>query len=153
MHSWLSIIFLKISEFRDVFWVCYFVLPVDYLGVCRAGSRGHPARAPIKLEKIWFFGVKSWFFTRNTPKMFAPPSVQRNFFKCTPPPLTWNPGSTPDIFMNMIIWPLMTYTVTSFGKAFAHVRNCLLKKSTCYKWKYWRIIRENDTKEDSASFV
>jgi hypothetical protein len=23
---------------------------------------------------------------------------------------------------------LMTYTVTSFGKAFAHVRNCLLKK-------------------------
>jgi hypothetical protein len=23
------------------------------------------------------------------------------------------------IFMNMIIWPLMTYTVTSFGKAFA----------------------------------
>ena len=37
------------------------------------------------------------------------------------------------IFMNMIIWPLMTYTVTSFGKAFAHLRNCLLKKSTCYK--------------------
>jgi hypothetical protein len=33
------------------------------------------------------------------------------------------------IFMNMIIWPLMTYTVTSFGKAFAHVRNCLLKKA------------------------
>jgi hypothetical protein len=23
----------------------------------------------------------------------------------------------------------MTYTVTSFGKAFAHVRNCLLKKA------------------------
>ena len=33
------------------------------------------------------------FFTRNTPKMFAPPSARRNFFKCTPP--TWNPGSTP----------------------------------------------------------
>jgi hypothetical protein len=39
------------------------------------------------------------------------------------------------IFMNMIIWPLMTYTMTSFGKAFAHVRNCLLKKSTCYEIK------------------
>jgi hypothetical protein len=26
-------------------------------------------------KKIWFFGVKSWFFTRNTPKMFAPPSA------------------------------------------------------------------------------
>ena len=39
-----------------------------------------------KLEKIWFFGVKSWFFTRNTPTMFAPPSARRNFFKCAPPP-------------------------------------------------------------------
>jgi len=47
------------------------------------------------LKKIWFFGVKSWFFTRNTPKMFAPPSVRRNFFKC--PPLTWNRGSAPGI--------------------------------------------------------
>jgi hypothetical protein len=37
------------------------------------------------LEKIWFFGVKSWFFTRNTPKIFAPPSTRRNFFKCAPP--------------------------------------------------------------------
>jgi hypothetical protein len=27
------------------------------------------------LEKIWFFGVKSWFFTRNTPKIFALPSA------------------------------------------------------------------------------
>ena len=25
------------------------------------------------LEKIWFFGVKSWFFTRNTPNIFTPP--------------------------------------------------------------------------------
>ena len=31
--------------------------------------------APLKLEKIWFFGVKSWFFTRNTPTIFAPPSA------------------------------------------------------------------------------
>ena len=84
MHSWLSIIFLKISEFRDVFWVCYFVLPVDYLGVCRGGSRGNPARAPLKLEKIRFFGVKSWFFIRNTPKYFAPPSARRNFLSAPP---------------------------------------------------------------------
>jgi hypothetical protein len=34
-------------------------------------------RSPLKLEKIWFF-------TRNTPKMFAPPSGRRNFFKCAP---------------------------------------------------------------------
>ena len=35
---------------------------------------------PLKLEKIWFFGVKSWFFTRNTPNIIAPPSARRNFF-------------------------------------------------------------------------
>ena len=45
------------------------------------GGRVHPVRAPtLKLEKIWFFGVKSWFFTRNTPTIFAPPSARRNFF-------------------------------------------------------------------------
>ena len=49
--------------------------------------------ADSELEKILFFGVKSWFFTRNTPKMFAPPSARRIFFKCAP--LTWNPGSAP----------------------------------------------------------
>ena len=51
------------------------------------------SRTPPKIEKIWYFGVKPWFFTRNTPKIFAPPSARRNFFKCAP--LTWNPGSAP----------------------------------------------------------
>ena len=62
----------------------------------RGGSSGGRTRRarPLKLEKIWYFGVKSWFFARNTPKMFAPPSARRNFFKCAPP-LTWNPGSAP----------------------------------------------------------
>ena len=45
-------------------------------------------------------GVKSWFFTRNTSKIFAPPSARRNFFKYAP--LTWNPGSVP-IDLNMYI--------------------------------------------------
>ena len=31
--------------------------------------------------------VKSCFFTRNTPKMFAAPSARRNFLKCAPPNL------------------------------------------------------------------
>jgi hypothetical protein len=49
---------------------------------------GRTRRAPpLKLEKIRFFGVKSWFFTRNTPKIFAPPSARRNFFKCASPNL------------------------------------------------------------------
>jgi hypothetical protein len=31
-----------------------------------------------QLEIIRFFGVKSWFFTRNTPTIFAPPSAIGN---------------------------------------------------------------------------
>ena len=43
-------------------------------------------------KKIWIFGVKSWFFTRNTPKIFAPLSAPRFFFKCAPPKLkSWIP--------------------------------------------------------------
>ena len=74
-------------------------------------------------EKIGFFGVKSWFFTRNTPTISAPPSAigknmifwrkivifhtkyPNNFrasfrsvqFFQVRPPLTWNPGSAPAI--------------------------------------------------------
>ena len=44
-------------------------------GADPVGGVGDQARAPLELEKIWFFGVKSWFFTRNTPKMFAPLSA------------------------------------------------------------------------------
>jgi hypothetical protein len=53
----------------------------------RGSSGGRTRRPPLKLEKILFFGVKSWFFTRNTPTIFAPPSARRNFFQCAPPNL------------------------------------------------------------------
>jgi hypothetical protein len=49
---------------------------------------------PPKIGKnVIFFGVKSWFFTRNTPNKFPPLSARRNFFKFVPP--TWNSGSAP----------------------------------------------------------
>ena len=49
------------------------------------GSRGGGQVLPPKIGKKYdFFGVKSWFFTRSTPKIFAPPSARRNFFKCAP---------------------------------------------------------------------
>ena len=53
----------------------------------QGGGVAPGARPPLKLGKIWFFGVKSWFFIRNTTQIFAPPSARRNFFKCAPPPL------------------------------------------------------------------
>ena len=76
-------------------WDFMFFFTFSEQGQIQGGEGGAPGmRAPLKLEKIWFFGVKSWFFTRNTPKMFEPPSAWHNFFKCVPPP-TWNPGSAP----------------------------------------------------------
>ena len=71
---------------------------VQYQGRIQIFHTKYPKKfssLPPQLEIIWFFGVKSWFFTRNTPKIFAPPSARRNFFKCAPP-LTWNPGSAPE---------------------------------------------------------
>ena len=63
----------------------------DKSGTSRGGSRGRIRRPPPKI------GKNKIFFTRNTPKVFAPPSARRNIFKCapSPPPLTWNPGSAP----------------------------------------------------------
>jgi hypothetical protein len=94
------------------------------------------------LEKIWFFGVKSWFFTRNTPTTFAPPSARRNFFNCAPPPppppppLTWNPGSVPGYEdMSMVLWryvPGVTrskkYTPISLLNYILHVNDDVWKK-------------------------
>jgi hypothetical protein len=83
----------------------------------RIQGGGNPARAPLKFGKIWFF-------TRNTPEIFSPPSASplklekirffgvkswffiRNTPKLFAPPsarrnffkcalpLTWNPGSS-----------------------------------------------------------
>ena len=53
---------------------------------CRGGSRGRTRRAPLKLKKIWFFGVKSWFFTRNTPTISRFPPLGAIFLSAPPPP-------------------------------------------------------------------
>ena len=62
-------------ELRNTLLAC--LLPYS-----RSGSRGG---LPLKLEKNWFFGIKSWFFTRNTHKISVPPFAWCNFFKCAPP--------------------------------------------------------------------
>ena len=96
------------------------VTTVRYQGRIQEGRTRH-APPPLKLDKIWFFGVKSWFFTRNTPTIFAPPSAigkNMNFWRkivifhtkyrknvrtslrsahsfLSAPLLTWNSGSAP----------------------------------------------------------
>ena len=72
---------------------------------------------PLKLEKIWFFGVKSWFFTRNTQKIFAPPSaigknmifgVKSWFFTRNTPKIFAPPSARCDFFkcasLNLKSW-------------------------------------------------
>ena len=64
------------------------IFPLGNAGADSGGGGRTRRVPPLKLVKIWFFfGVNSWFFTRNTPKIFAPPSARRNFFKCAPPNL------------------------------------------------------------------
>jgi hypothetical protein len=118
IHSYIRVVFLNMLivqwKYRKFIWNSGKVNRTAF-NSSGADPRGvHPARAPLKLEKIWYFGVKSWFFTRNTPKMFAPPSAigkimiffvvkswfftrnapkffappsaRRDFYKCAPPP-------------------------------------------------------------------
>ena len=75
----------------------------DCICIVRGGSRGRTRRAPpLKLEKIWFFfGVKSWFFTRNTPKFSRLPPLGAIFLSA--PPQTWNPGSAPDSIIVVLV--------------------------------------------------
>jgi len=50
---------------------CFSLLMHGLQGRIQGGGRGHTRRTPpLKLEKIWFFCIKSWFFTRNTPRFF-----------------------------------------------------------------------------------
>ena len=91
---------------------------------CRGGSRGgRTRRPPLKLKKIRFvwrkivifhtkylkilappstigknmiFWRKIVIFHTKYPKMFAPPSARCNFLSA-PLPLTWNPGSAPEM--------------------------------------------------------
>ena len=79
-------------------------------GADTGGAPGALPPPPLKLENIWFFGVKSWFFTRNTPKIFAPPSARRNFFKSAP--LTWNPGFAPGD--RMLVGFTTTYAISVY---------------------------------------
>ena len=111
----------KIFDFFKVKFQLYFKTCIRNIAL---QSQGRTRRAPpLKLEKIWFFGVKSWFFTRNTANIFAPPFAigkdmifwrkivifhtkypknvraslrSAQFLLNAPPPITWNPGSTPE---------------------------------------------------------
>ena len=66
--------------------VLIYTINVFMMRVCVSGANSGRAH-PLKLEKNMIFWLKIViFFTRYTPKFFAPPSARRNFFKCAPPP-------------------------------------------------------------------
>ena len=86
---------LVIENVRAIYWIVSkkYLLLLDQTILLHFRST---IQGRIQGGKIRFFGVKSWFFTWNTPTFFAPPSARCNFFKCAPP-LSWNPGSAPGI--------------------------------------------------------
>ena len=94
-ESWLKLYDVQNTFFFSMIiewpvWALCSIRDTDIMQIIRGGFTWNTlkiSRAPPKIEKIWFFGVNSWFFTRNTLKMFVPPSARRNFFKCAPPNL------------------------------------------------------------------
>ena len=48
------------------------------------------------LKKIWFFGIKSRFFTWNPQQFSCLPPLGAIFLSA--PPLIWNPGSVPEVY-------------------------------------------------------
>ena len=53
----------------------------------------------LKFEKIWFFGVKSYFSHEIPQKFSRLPPLYAIFLSAPPPSLTWNPGSAPAEFL------------------------------------------------------
>ena len=74
----------------------------DHLQQAKVYAQGRiqGERTPPKIGKNMIFLRKIVIFHTKYPKIFAPPSARRNFFKCAPPP-TWNPGSTPDVVLRL----------------------------------------------------
>ena len=100
-------------------------------------------------KKIWFFGVKSRFFTRNTPKICAPPS------------LTWNPGTAPVLFLYFFVF-VYIYDLILFPLCRKNCNKIMNKRwkifeikiiiiiKTYGKWyiilyKYWLLCKINNT--------
>jgi hypothetical protein len=89
MHCWiLCCLFMYWEDGHDASWEAIHGNFLFKITVTRGGSRG---RGALKLEKIRFVCVKSWFFTRIPQKISRLPPLGAIFLSA--PPLTWNPGS------------------------------------------------------------
>ena len=91
---------------------------IDVPGTDSGGGR------TLKLEKIWFFGVKSWFFTRNTQQFSRLPPLGAIFLSA-PPNLKswirpWNIHHTVSIWQflfNILIFSIPIYFSIKFFNA------------------------------------
>ena len=83
-----------------------FCLSSSYAGADPEGAP--PARAPPKIGKYKIFWRKIVFFHTKYPNNFRASLRSAQFFKVRPLPLTWNPGSAPDMWHNVlcIIFPV-----------------------------------------------
>ena len=85
IRPWLPKVLFQLAHFHRLTWGNYFLELIYFWGdvllyfssfvIFCDWLKIVVIRNVSRLEKIWFFGVKSWFFTRNTPKMFPPPST------------------------------------------------------------------------------
>jgi hypothetical protein len=72
-------------------------------------------RAPPKIEKIWFFGVKSWFFYTKCLKHFRAPLRSAQFFyaRSPPPPPSIFP-LPPPLPLYFPYVPMVVFAIRSF---------------------------------------
>jgi hypothetical protein len=80
----------------------------------RGGSRGgggHPA-PPLKLEKIWFYGVKSCFFLHEMPQTFSrPPPLGAIFTRKNWKVWRYNRGNQWHLVASVVLIMLQTWQV------------------------------------------
>ena len=102
---------------------------------------------------IWFFWRKIVIFHTKYPKIFAPPSARRTFFKCLPsPPLTWNPGSAPVLYqemfyhwyenkLNINVWLYLAGSIPNCRFPVCRIPNCRVQFTDSQIADMWKIIK------------
>jgi hypothetical protein len=76
-YTWSNFFTWDTTLLKRLHWLCSKIQTTQG----RIQGEAPPPPPPLKFEKISFFGVKSWFFTRNTPTFSRlPPQLEEIWF-------------------------------------------------------------------------
>ena len=111
----------------------------------RGGSRGGGG---LKLEKIWLFGVKSWFFTRNTPTicLSPPPNLTSWIRPCIPLSLWIHQSPLSSTRWHFLFCPRTTCCLLFLNSA--HAQDGFIQKAI---WIDLNIVIQDNNSDNSAN--